>query len=401
MKYITILVDGMGDNPMDELGGETPLERAKVPAVDFLAERSELGLVQTIPEGMSPGSDIANLSVMGYAPKTYHTGRSPLEAASMGVALDESDTTFRCNLVTLTEEEPFEERTIIDHSSGDISTEESTALIESLKEHFDTAEKILYPGVSYRHLLLWKNGPDTFDFTPPHDILTKKIKEYLPKGRHGDYFVDMMKTSIDILKDHPVNIKRKAEGKNPANCIWPWGEGKKPRLDSFYDTFGLKGSVISAVDLIQGIGILAGLRPLYVEGATGTLHTNFDGKAQAAVQAFREGDDYVYLHLEAPDECGHQGDLEGKILSMERIDEKIVKPIYDYLASTGEAFKILLLPDHKTPVALRTHTSDPVLYLLYDHQKPLEAKQRFTEKDAEKTGLFFDEGPKLAKHFLS
>ncbi len=401
MKNIIILVDGAGDYEIESLGNKTPLEVANTPNMTELAQKGEVGLVQTTPKGMQPGSDIANLAVMGYAPEKYHTGRSPLEAASMGVPLTDTDITFRCNLVTLSEDEPYSEKTILDHSSGDITTEESTQLILDIRKKLQTEGIKYYPGVSYRHLILWENGPYDYDLTPPHDILTQKITNHLPKGPHKEVLLGMMEKSYELLKDHPINIARKEKGLNPANSIWIWGEGKKPRLDSFEEKFGIKGSVISAVDLINGIGILADLKPIKVEGATGTLHTNFSGKADAAIKTLLGGDDFVYLHLEAPDECGHQGDLEGKIKSIEIIDEKVLGVIKDALTQAGEDYRILILPDHMTPVNLRTHTPEPVPYMLYDSRiDTKKSENRFTEKSGKSSGNFFNAGPELTTYFL-
>ncbi len=401
MKYVIILVDGMADYKIESLGMKTPLDVADIPAITDLAQQGEIGMVKTIPEAMSPGSDIANLSVMGYDPKIYHKGRSPLEAASMGVDLTATDVTFRCNLVTLEGDGSYESKTITDHSAGDISTEEAKILIDHLAAELETDDIKYYPGVSYRHLILWKNGPYDYDLTPPHDVLGQNIKPHLPKGPYKDIILDIMKKSYDILKDHPVNLNRIAKGLNPANSAWIWGEGKKPSLDSFKDKYGVGGSVISAVDLIQGIGVLAGLNPIKVEGATGTIHTNFDGKALAAVEALKNGDDFVYIHLEAPDECGHQGDLNGKIKSIELIDEKVVAPVFKGLKALEEPFRILILPDHRTPVALRTHTSDPVPYVLFDSNKiSRKENQRFTEDSASESGNYFDSGVALANYFF-
>lgn len=401
MKFITILVDGMADYEIEKLGNKTPLDVADIPTINQLARKGEIGLVQTVPEGMSPGSDTANLSVMGYAPEIYHTGRSPLEAASMGVELLDTDVTFRCNIVTVSEDEPYAEKTMIDHSSGEITTEESTQLILDIRDELQTEFLKYYPGVSYRHLIVWANGPDEYDLTPPHDILAQKVTDYLPKGPHGDFLLSMMEKSHELLKNHPINVDRKKRGLNPANSIWIWGEGKKPRLDPFVDKFGVTGSVISAVDLIHGIGILAGLKAIHVEGATGTIHTNFDGKAQAAVKTLLGGDDFVYVHLEAPDECGHQGDAENKIKSIEIIDEKVVKYIQEALDEAGEDYRILILPDHRTPIAIRTHSSEPVPYVLYDSREDRnEPLNKFTERAAYASGNFFEAGHKLMMYFI-
>ncbi|MFZ7130899.1 MAG: cofactor-independent phosphoglycerate mutase [Eubacteriales bacterium] len=401
MKYLVLLVDGMADYDIASLNNKTPLDVADIPNITQLAQQGEVGLVQTIPQGMPPGSDTANLAVMGYAPEIYHTGRSPLEASSMGIHLKETDVTFRCNLVTLTEDEPYEEKIILDHASGDITTEEATELIWDIRKNLETKDIHYYPGVSYRHLILWENSPYDFQLTPPHDVLTQKIMPHLPKGPHKEVLLQMMKKSYDLLKDHPINQSRKERGLNPANSIWIWGEGKKPALDSFKEKYGISGSVISAVDLINGIGILTGLTPIKVDGATGTLHTNFDGKAQGTIRAFLSGDDFVYLHIEAPDECGHQGDLEGKIKSIEIIDQKVLAPIKEALDNTGEQYRILILPDHPTPVKVRTHTSDPVPYVFYDSHKKYDHKiNRFSEKSAKASGIFFKTGPDLMEYFL-
>jgi len=402
MKFLTVLADGMADYPLDELGGKTPLEAASIPVVNELASRGEVGLVKTIPDGMAPGSDVANLSVMGYEPERYHTGRSPLEAASMGVALSDSDVTFRCNLVTLRGKGDYEEMTMEDHSSGEITSEEARELIEAVGRELGGGGLEFFPGVSYRHLLVWRDGPFDFSFTPPHDILERKIADYLPSGPYGERFLKLMKASKAILENHPVNQRRKVRGLNPANSIWIWGEGKKPVLPPFRERFGIGGSVVSAVDLIRGIGILAGLRSIEVEGVTGTIHTNFKGKADAAIRAFGAGDEFVYVHLEAPDECGHQGDVPRKVRSMELIDEKIIAPIYAALKASGEPYRILVLPDHPTPISLRTHVADPVPYVLFDSEQELfNPEHRFSEASGKETGIFFDHGPKLMRRFTA
>ncbi|GAA0178739.1 cofactor-independent phosphoglycerate mutase [Clostridium sediminicola] len=401
MKYITILVDGMADYEIEHLNNKTPLAVANIPTITEMAQKGEVGLVQTVPIGMSPGSDTANLSVMSYAPEIYHTGRSPLEAASMGVELSSTDVTFRCNLVTLSEEEPYEEKTMIDHSSGEITTEEAKKLILDIRELLETELIKYYPGVSYRHLIVWDKGPFDYKLTPPHDILEKKIKTHLPSGPNKDILFNMMKKSYDLLKNHPINLARKEKGLNPANSIWIWGEGKKPKLDSFKSKFGLNGAVISAVDLINGIGILAGLKTIEVAGATGTINTNFSGKAESAIKTLIQGDDFVYVHIEAPDECSHQGDLDGKIKSIEIIDEKIVKPIKKAMEDAGEDFRVLILPDHRTPIKIRTHSSEPVPYVIYDSRvNNNNPKNNFTEKSATESGNFFDAGEKLMTYLL-
>jgi 2,3-bisphosphoglycerate-independent phosphoglycerate mutase len=403
MKYLIILVDGMADYPIQELGGRTPLEAADIPAIDALAQGAEMGMVRTVPDGMAPGSDTANLSVMGYEPEIYHTGRSPLEAASMGVELEESDVTFRCNLVTLKGHGELEEKTMLDHSAGEISSEEARILINAVGQELGNGELHFYPGVSYRHLLVWNRGPFDFDLTPPHDILGQAVAAYLPKGPYGPFFLDLTRRARAILESHPVNQKRKVRGLNPANSIWIWGEGKKPKLSPFREKYGPTGAVISAVDLIYGIGILAGLRPVHVEGATGNIHTNFTGKAEAAIEVLSGKEDFLYLHLEAPDECSHQGDLKCKIRSIELIDRKVVAPIVAALENQAEPYRIMILPDHPTPLSLRTHVAEPVPYLLYDStlSRNKESDKRFTEAWGNRSGIFQESGPLLMKRFIS
>ena len=400
MKYLIVLADGMADEKIESLGNKTPLQVSKLPAINGLAKKGEVGLVNTIPEGMEPGSDIANLSVLGYAPEIYHTGRSPLEAVSMGIELSPTDITFRCNLVTVSENENYEEKKMIDHSSGDISSEEAEVLIGALNEHFATDEMLLYPGVSYRHALVWKDGPNDFKMIPPHDILEQTIGGYLPQGGSADVINNMMKKSYDILSNHPVNIARKEKGLNPANLAWIWGHGTKPSLESFKNRYGVTGSVISAVDLIKGIGICAGLDSIDVEGATGNLHTNFIGKADAVIEEFKKGKDFVFLHIEAPDECGHQGDLEGKIKSMEIIDVDVVNKLVNYLKGQEEDYKVLVLPDHPTPVELRTHTSKAVPFVLYDSTKDVDNQENAFDEISAESGLSFDTGHGLTDYFF-
>lgn len=401
MKYLILVPDGAADNQMDRLNGKTPLEVADMPVINELAKKATIGLVRTIPDGIPPGSDAANLSVMGYDPSVYLTGRSPLEAASIGIKMSDTDVAFRANLVTLEGNGPYEDLVILDHSAGDISTGEADQLIAALNGEFANNVQQFYTGVSYRHCLIVHNGSTDFELTPPHDQLGKKAGPYLPKGVGSEALTDMMKKSYEILKNHPVNQKRIAAGKNPANSLWIWGQGKKPALSSFKDKYGITGAAISAVDLIKGIAICAGLDSIDVPGATGTLHTNFVGKARATIEAFQSGKDFVYLHLEAPDECSHQGDLEGKIKSLERIDNEVLKPILEYLRSSGEDFSILELPDHRTPIALRTHTSEPVPYVLYrsNRQMPENPANKFTEESGA-SGTYFDSGHALADTFF-
>lgn len=401
MKYLIVLADGAGGEPIETLGNKTTLEAADMKYTKQLAAYGKVGMVQTIPAGCAPGSDAGNLSVMGYNPAVYLTGRSPLEAASIGIDMEDTDVSFRVNIITLEGDGEYEELTIADHSSGEITTTEADELIKALQTEFQNDEIQLYTGVSYRHCMIWKNGTTEFEFTPPHDVLGQKTADNLPKGEYADKFISMMKRSYEILKDHPVNKDRIARGLNPANSMWIWGEGKKPKLSSFKDKFGITGAAISAVDLIKGIAICAGLDSIDVEGSTGTLNTNYDGKADAALKAFRTGRDFVYVHLEGPDECGHQGDTAGKILSLERIDSKIVKPIVEGLKADGEDFRFLIVPDHRTPIAARTHTPEPVPFVFYDSraEEPYNDDRAFNETSGSK-GLKFGSGYELADYFF-
>jgi len=401
LKYVVVITDGMADYPVPELKNQTPLQAANTPTFAYLAKHGEVGMVKTIPEGMQPGSDTANLSVMGYDPDRYYSGRSPFEAISMGLDLAETDVVFRCNVVTLSEEEPYEEKVILDHSADEISSEEARELIEAVNKHLRTDTMKFFPGVSYRHILVWNEAPFDFTFTPPHDILGKKITEYLPKGPYGDLFHRMMRESSQFLSEHPVNIRRKERGLNPANSIWIWGEGRKPALPGFYEKYQLKGSVISAVDLIKGLGICAGLDSIDVEGVTGNYNTNYEGKARAALEALSSGQDLVYVHLEGPDECGHRYEIENKVKAIEAIDSRIVKPIIEELDSKGEEYRLLILPDHPTPLCLRTHTSEPVPFLIYDStDKKNNVGQIYDEEEAKKTGLYIQEGHQLMDYFI-
>lgn len=395
MKRVIILIDGAADEPIEELGGKTPIEYANTPATDAMAPYSTIGMAKTIPDECLPGSDTANLSIMGYDPRVYNFGRSPLEAISVGIDLEESDVTFRVNLVCVSEDkESYEEQAILDHSSDEISTEEADVLIKAVEEAFGDEIRKFYTGVSYRHILVWEDGSIDVDLTPPHDILGKVIGDYKPEGDHSDYIWDIMKKSYDLLKDHPVNLDRKKRGLNPANSIWLWGEGTKPNLSSFPQKYKVEGSVISAVDLIKGIALSAELESIDVEGVTGNVDTNYKGKADAAIKALLEDNKgFVYVHLEGPDECGHQQDMEGKIKSLELIDEKITRPIKDALDASGEDYKILIMPDHPTPLRLRTHTMDPVPYMLYRKGGQLvDAEAVYGETYAGQTGNDISEG---------
>ncbi len=402
MKYIVILGDGMSDYPVDELGGKTPLEVAKKPMIDYLCANGEVGLVSNVPDNLSPGSDVANLAAMGYDPQKYYSGRSPLEAVSIGVDMKETDIVFRCNVVTVSEEqENYEDKIIIDHSADEITTEEAAQLIHTIQQHFGNDMFCFYPGVSYRHALVWDKGGERYTLTPPHDILERRIGDYLPKGEDAAMLYDMMKRSYEILNNHPVNIARAERGLKKANTIWIWGEGKKPMLDSFEEKYGLKGSVISAVDLIKGIALCAGMESIDVEGATGNVHTNFEGKAKAAIDAVRRGADYVYIHMEAPDECGHRHEVDNKVRSIELIDSKVVAYIKDELDKMGEPYRILVLPDHPTPLCLRTHTRDAVPYIIYDSTNAAPSGiDSYTEANAAKTGINIAQGYTLMERFV-
>lgn len=400
MKYVVFLCDGMADYPIDSLNGATPLTVAKNPNMNELCKKGELGLVKTVAEHLSPGSDVANLSVMGYDPDLFYTGRSPLEALSIGVNLRDSDVTFRANVVTLSSEENYADKTMVDYSSGEITTEEAHQLINYLKENmsFDNIE--LHGGTSYRHLVVWDGGSTNVTLTPPHDISDKKITEYLPKGEGADVLLTMIKKSHELLLNHPVNRDRIARGLNPANSLWIWGEGTKPMLSTFKEKFNLSGTMISAVDLLKGIGTGAKMDVLEVEGATGNIDTNFDGKAAAAIDALKNGTDFVYIHMEAPDECGHHGDIGGKIRSIELIDEKVIKPVVDFLKSRDEDFRVLITPDHPTPIALKTHVRDAIPFVIYDSRHDTGLNLDYTEENAKTTGLYIDPGHKLIEKFL-
>lgn len=402
MKYLVVLFDGMADYPVEALGGKTPMELAKKPCFDGLGAKGEVGIVKTVPDGMKPASDIANLSVMGYNPRKYYTGRSPLEAVSIGVKMEDSDVALRCNVVTLSDEENYDDKTMLDYSAGDISSAEAAGIIKTVAQEFGGGEFDFYPGVSYRHCLICHNGTlDLGNMTPPHDISGKVVGPYISDSPNAAPLTAMMRKSYDLLKDHPVNKKRIAEGKSPANSIWLWGEGSKPSLDEFEKLHSLKGSVISAVDLLKGIGICAGMSVPEVEGATGYIDTNFDGKAQAAVEEFRSGRDFVYIHVEAPDECGHRNEPENKVRAIELIDEKIVKVVVDYLDSTGEDYKVMILPDHPTPIATCTHARDPVPFMIYHKADEKDSGvSTVNENSAKTTGIFVDKGWELIDRFL-
>lgn len=397
MKYIVILGDGMAGEPLDALDGKTTLEYAKTPTMDALAGKGEIGLTKTVPDSMKPGSDVANLAVMGYDPEKNYSGRSPLEALSVGVAMEPGDIVFRCNIVTVSEEEPYAEKTIIDHSSGEISTEDADILMDAIRAAFDSETLRFYTGTSYRHITVWKEG-QVLDLEPPHDHLGQVIGPFLPKER---IFRDMMEKSFDILNNHPLNVQRAKEGKNKANSLWFWGAGTKPSLQSFEERTGLKGAMISAVDLLKGIAVGAGMQVVHVEGANGGLHTNYEGKAQAAVKAVLEdGNDFVYVHVEAPDEMGHQGVIADKVQAIEYLDSRVIAPVKAAMDASGEDYRMLVMPDHPTPIRCRTHTSDPVPYIIYDSTMEQKAIRCFSEKEAAASGNVVPHGYQLMARFL-
>lgn len=398
MKYVVILGDGMADYPVKELDDKTPLEYATTPVMDELAKISEIGMAQTIPQGMKPGSDTANLAVMGYDPQKYYTGRSPLEALSIGVDMEEEDIAIRCNIVTVSEEEEaYEDKLMIDHSSSEISTEDASVLLQAVMDEMANETYQFSVGTSYRHCLIWKQGK-AVELTPPHDILERRIGEYLPEDKVLSW---MQKRSYEILSVHPLNLERKAKGLHPANSLWFWGAGTKPSLDSFEKKYGKKGVMISAVDLLKGIAVGAEMTNVTVEGANGGLHTNYEGKAQAAVDALtKKGYDFAYIHVEAPDEMGHQGSVERKIQAIEYLDQRIIRLVKEKMDEYGEPYRMLILPDHPTPVSVRTHTSNPVPYLLYDSAAKKEETWKYNEAEAERSGNFFEKGYEMMEYLL-
>ncbi|HEX3076115.1 MAG TPA: cofactor-independent phosphoglycerate mutase, partial [Lachnospiraceae bacterium] len=394
-----VLGDGMADEPIEELGMKTPLEYAKTETLDQLSKVSEIGLAATIPDGMKPGSDTANLAVLGYYPKKYYTGRSPLEALSIGVDMKESDIALRCNIVTVSDDDlPYNEKTIIDHSSSEISTEDAAILLEAVRKELESDVYKYFVGTSYRHLTIWDKG-EVVELTPPHDILGKVIGEYLPEDQK---LKEMMEKSYDVLNNHPLNVERASRGLNKANSIWFWGAGTRPALDSYEEKFGKKGAMISAVDLLKGIAVGAEMKNIDVEGADGTLHTNYEGKAQAAVKVLlEEGYDFVYVHVEAPDEMGHQGNVKNKITAIEFLDTRVIKVIKEEMEKSNVPYRMLVMPDHPTPIRCRTHTSDPVPYLLYDSTNPLEKDWLYNEKEAKESGNYLEDGYKMMEKLLS
>ena len=401
MKYLVVLCDGMADTPSEYLNGHTPMELASKPTMDALAKVSEVGLCKTVAKGLKPGSDVANLSVMGYDPLVSYTGRSPLEAASIGIDLKDTDVTLRCNIVTLSDEEKYEDKTMVDYCAGDISTAEAAEIIKTVEEKLGNEVYRFYSGVSYRHCLVVDGGTTELgNMTPPHDISGRVIGEYLSRHENAQPLVALMKKSYEFLKDHPVNLERMARGEKPANSIWLWGEGTKPVVQNFREKNGVSGAVISAVDLLKGIGICAGMQTPDVEGATGYIDTNFVGKADAAIEEFKNGTELVYIHVEAPDECGHRCEPENKVKAIGLIDELVLSRVKAYLDDSGEDYRILICPDHPTPLITKTHSSDPVPYLIYDSRKTLEGVEVFTEKTAESTGNYIEHGPSIMDRLL-
>lgn len=398
MKYIVVLGDGMADQPVAALGGKTPLEAAVTPVMDALASMGTLGTVQNVPAGMAPGSDVANLSVLGYDPAANYSGRSPLEALSVGVAMDDDDVIFRSNLVTLTENQPYDQKIILDHSSGEISTADADVLMDAIRREFNSSRFQFYTGTSYRHILVWKQGRLS-PLEPPHDHLGHAIGPYLPQEA---VLREMMERSYEILNNHPLNLARAAAGKHKANSLWFWGAGTKPQVQSFREKTGLTGAMISAVDLLKGIAVGAGMRVYNVPGATGSIDTNFEGKAQAAVDALlKDGCDFAYIHVEAPDEMGHQGRVQDKVKSIEYLDSRLIAPIKAAMEAAGEDYRMLILPDHPTPLAIRTHTADPVPYLIYDSTRQLRKRDRLTEESARQADNFQPNGYKLLEEFIA
>lgn len=402
MKYIVLLCDGMADTPFEALGGKTPMELADKPTMDALAKHAELGLVKTVPAGLSPGSDVANLAVLGYNAADCYTGRSPLEAANIGIEMTDDDIAMRCNLVTLSDDDVYADKTILDYCAGDIHTADADAIIRTVQEAFGGGEFDFYTGTAYRHCLVWHGGKTAIGkLTPPHDITGRVIGEHLPLDPAAAPLLAMMEKSYDLLKNHPTNRARIEKGLAPANAIWLWGHGTKPQLKDFEATYGVKGAMVSAVDLLKGIARLNGMTVYEVEGATGYIDTNFEGKREAALAALQNGHDLVYIHLEAPDECGHRGEAANKVRSLEEIDRRVLAPLLDSLNAAGEPYTLLICPDHPTPLCVKTHTSDPVPYLLYRSDAPLNSGiDRFTEATAASTGALIDPGYTLMSRFL-
>ncbi|MBQ7132813.1 MAG: cofactor-independent phosphoglycerate mutase [Oscillospiraceae bacterium] len=400
MKYLVLLCDGMADYPVEALGGKTPLEAANKPNMDKLAKTAKIGLCKTVADNLKPGSDVANLSVLGYNPEKYYTGRSPLEAGSIGIDMFDTDVSLRCNLVTLSTGECFEDKTLVDYCAGDISSYEARELVEFLQKELGNEIFRFYNGVSYRHCLIWKNGTlDVGELTPPHDITGRCVKDYVPSHENAQCLYELMKKAHELLQNHPVNLERIRKNLRPANGIWLWGEGKRAELDSFEEKYGVKASMISAVDLLKGIGKFAEMNVVFVDNATGYIDTNFEGKAQAALDEFANGQDFVYVHIEAPDECGHRNEVQNKVRSIEIIDEKVLGPILDELEKYKN-YKILIMPDHPTPLSLMTHTNDAVPFLMYTRRETFDGAETFNEKTAKASGIYFEKGYTIMDDFL-
>lgn len=401
MKYLIVIPDGMADEKIEALGNRTPMEAANKPAIDALAREAVVGTVSNVPADMVPESDTANLAILSYDPKIYSKGRSPLEAVSMGLEMAEDDTAYRANVVTVSEEGEYEDKIMLDHSADEITTEEAHELILALDREFGSDIRRFHTGVSYRHCMLLKGGNDTYNFMRPHDIIGRRIGDYLPRVEDGGAeFLEMMRDSFALLNHHPVNEARRARGLKPANSAWFWSPGRKPQLPNFAEKWGLRGTVISAVDLIKGIGLCAGMESIDVEGATGNVHTNYAGKAAAAIDAFARGQELVYVHVEAPDECGHRAEIENKVRSVELIDAQIVAPVTEALRLSGEPFRVMILPDHPTPIRIRTHSIDPVPYLIYDSTAPRKGTDCFTEASAAAMENYLPSGCELMGHFV-
>ncbi len=405
MKYVLVLLDGMADYKLDELGGKTPVQAADTPAMDVIASRSEIGRVRTVPDGYKPGSDVANLGVLGYDVRRCYTGRSPLEALAMGIEMRDDDLTLRANLVTLSGDGDFEDKLMKDYSAGEISTEEARVLINDLRDYLRKENLMngaeLYAGTSYRHCMLIHGAEPNETLTPPHDITGKRIGEHLPKGGLSDLMNEIIKASHAFLSEHPINKARISEGKNPANSLWLWGEGTKPAIDSFERKYGKSGAMISAVDLLRGIAMGGGMKVVEVAGATGTINTNFDGKAEAAIRELESGTDFCMMHLEATDECGHQGNVSDKVRAIELIDQKVIARLYSHFTEAKTPFSMLIMPDHYTPLSTRTHSSEPVPYMLYTSVKPLGCNAEFSEDIAARSGILFEKPWELTERFFS
>lgn len=401
MKYMVLLCDGMADTPNPALGGKTPMICADKPNIDALAANAVVGKCRTVADGLKPGSDVANLSVLGYDPTVSYTGRSPLEAASIGIDLKDTDVTLRCNLVTLSDEPEYENRRMVDYCAGDISTEEAREIIKTVEQKLGNDIYRFYAGVSYRHCLVVSNGTtDLGDMTPPHDISGRVIGEYLSKSENAKPLLDLMKRSCEILKNHPINLARRAKGLHEANAIWLWGEGTRPVVENFEKKNGVRGCIVSAVDLLKGIAKCAGMEAPQVDGATGYIDTNFAGKAAAGIEAFKNGCDLVYLHFEAPDECGHRGEAQNKVKAIELIDSHALAPMLEYLRGCGDDYRILVMPDHPTPLETKTHSREPVPFLIYDSRRNEKGVSCFTEQSAADTGIFIEHGPDIMNMLL-